>query len=254
MLDSPRVRRLATRLASARKAGTRLEALPADLVPLDAPEAEAVQALALADFGPARAYKVSQTGDGPGAFAAIPAAAMFSAPAASAVPQSGLKVELEVAFRLGRDLPGRPDGVPYAADEVADAVAGALIVFELVNSRLPPEPKPSPLVALADAMSNWGLILGGEIADWREHVTEDIAVALTVNGRPVVDRRGGHPSGHPLHPMTWLANALVARGAGLKAGDIVTTGAFGGAHPIAPGETAVGTIADFPTITFKALP
>ena len=39
---------------------------------------------------------------------------------------------------------------------------------------------------------------------------------------------GRHPDGHPLKPLVWLANHLAARGDGLRAGQVVTTGSYCG--------------------------
>lgn len=249
MLDRTRTRRLADLLLAARRARRPLADLPADLVPLDAAEADAVQFACADALGPIGGWKVLRIADRDGSFGFVPAARVFPAPAVVAVEGATLKVELEIAFRLGRDLPARDDGTPPPPAEVQAAIAAALPLFEIVESRLPPG---SPALAgRADAMSNWGLIVGPEVADWRDHVRTDVAVGLDVSGRTVVARRGGHPTGDPFHALPWLAAALAAAGRPLVAGQVVTTGAFGGSHAVVAGDVVTGEIAGFAPITVR---
>ncbi|MER2604357.1 MAG: flagellar hook-length control protein FliK, partial [Siculibacillus sp.] len=46
----------------------------------------------------------------------------------------------------------------------------------------------------------------------------------------------------PFHPLVWLANAIARAGRFLRAGDIVTTGAYGGGHAIRAGSRARGRV------------
>lgn len=252
MLQDYKITRLATLLVEARRGVHRLDAVPADLMPQDAAEADAVQDATAALLGPVGGFKVFQVAAGPGSWGAIYAADIHPSPAHISCPANALKVEAEIAFRIGGDLPGRADGRPYTADEVAAHIATAFPAFELVDSRLPSEPKPAALAARADAMSNFGLVTGTEVADWRPLVRDDLFVSLDIDGRRVVAQVGGHPSGDPFHPMVWLANALAARGRGLVAGQVVTTGAFGGSHFLRDGEVAIASIAGFAPISFEA--
>lgn len=242
---------LADLLIEARSKGAKLtpEAI-GDLVPRDGPSADAVQLAVAGRLGPVGGYKVLQVGDATGIWSPILAEHIYRAPAAVAYSLSDLKVEAEVAFLFAGDLPGKAGGTPYSTDEVAEAVEGAFVAFEILETRLAAEPKPSPLLSRADFLSNWGLVRSPVAADWNTRIHANLAVRLEVGGRVVVDQKGGHPSGHPAHALTWLANALVAVGHPLKKGDVVTTGAFGGGHAIAPGETAVATIEGFDPIRF----
>ena len=218
--------------------------------PMDAAAADAAQLAVAAKLGAVGGYKVLQVGDAPGSWGVVLADRIFTAPAKVAYSTSPLKVEAEIAFEFGRDLPGKPGGVAYTAEDLAEAITGAFAAFEILESRLADDPRPSPLLARADFMGNWGLVKSSPVADWRHLVHADVAVRLEVGGRIVVDQRGGHPSGVPSHPLTWLANTLAASGRPLRAGSVVTTGAFGGGHPIVPGETAVATIEGFAPIRF----
>lgn len=252
MLDRTRTRRFADLLLAARAAHAPLADLPADLVPLDAAEADAVQFACADALGPIGGWKVLQVGDRDGSFGFVPAARLFEAPVAVSEARPRLKIELEIAFVVGRDLTGRPDGTPYSADEVFAAIGGAVAAFEILESRLPPG---SPvLAARADAMSNWGLVTGSVEADWRGRVHAEVVTELTISGRVAASTVGGHPTGDPAHALPWLANALLAVGRPLRAGQVVTTGAFGGSHPIEPGDTVTGRIDGFAPILFRLAP
>lgn len=249
MSDRSKIRRLADLLLAARASAEPLATLPEDLVPLDAAEADAVQFACAEALGPIGAWKVLQIADRDGSFGFIPASHVSVAPTEIVAPGATLKIELEIAFRIGRDLPGRADGTPYSVDEVTAAIAGALPVFEIVETRLPPA---SPaLAARADAMSNRGLVTGPEIADWRALVHDAVAVTLDISGRTVVARTGGHPTGDPAHALPWLADALARAGHPLVADQVVTTGAFGGSHAIVAGDVVTGAIAGFAPITVR---
>ena len=253
MLDRTKIGSLAVILAEARRSGQSLPELTAEFAGLEPADADTVQEATLALLGEVvGGYKVFQVGANPGHLGLIPASHIFAAPTSLAVPSAGRRIELEIAFRFGRDLPGRRDGRRYGADEVAEAVAGAFAAFELLESRLPTDPKPSPIAARADAMGNWGLVRAEPVADWRRLVRADVPVRLMIGDRCEVDQCGGHPSGDPFHPLVWLANALADRGRGLRAGEVVTTGAFGGARLMKAGETAIGSIAGLPSICLHA--
>ncbi|TWB53097.1 2-keto-4-pentenoate hydratase [Rhizobium sp. ERR 922] len=250
---SPRTDLLAQLFVDARRSGVSLASLPHNMEPITPEEADAVQDATVTLLGDTvGGYKVAQVAAAPGSWGAIIASRLIKSPARAIVPARGLCIEIELAFEIGRDLPGRGDGQPYGADEVRDAITGACTAFELVKSRLAAHPKPAPAVARADMMSNWGLVFGEKISDWGPAVHADLAVNLDIDGRPVVVQRGGHPSGDPFHPIIWLANALVSRGRGLTAGQIVTTGSFGGSHPLPAGAIANGSIAGFAPICFEA--
>ena len=50
--------------------------------------------------------------------------------------------------------------------------------------------------------------------------------------------------GDPRNALTWLANTLSARGMGLKAGQIVTTGSAANVIKVNPGDTVVADFGD----------
>ncbi|MGB8602192.1 MAG: fumarylacetoacetate hydrolase family protein [Rhizomicrobium sp.] len=248
-----RINRIANLIATARKAGQKQPLPPEELIPATATEAEAVQVTVALQMGGIGGYKVMKARDSEtGIWGIISAPRIYAAHGPVMAPE--LLIELEVAFRFRTDLPGHEDGSDYSLEEVEDAIEGALPVYELLSQRwqvAAPSLFPTVLLNHADTLGNWGLAYGTLIPDWKKLVRDDLKVALTVGGKQVVSQTGGHVSGNPAAPLLWLANALSRHGHGIVAGQIVTTGAFGGAHLIKAGEEATGTIEGFAPISLK---
>jgi 2-keto-4-pentenoate hydratase len=124
-------------------------------------------------------------------------------------------IELEVAFRLGRDVPA---GATEA--QLLDAVAAAHVVFELCQSRLAEPAKQPRHVMLADCIANAGLVVGDEIAGWRNLDLRGRSGRLLVDGKPYAEGK----SADPLAALALLEPAMTARGKRLEAGQVVITG------------------------------
>lgn len=145
-----------------------------------------------------------------------------------------LGIEVEIAFRFGRDLPPRP--APYADEDVLGAVDAALVVVELCDSRFADGQDAPPLLRLADFQSNGALIVGTGMPVWRTIDFASQTAQLWVNDRLRVEARGAHPMGDPSRLLPWMATHIAARCGGLRRGDVVTTGTWTGMHFAAPGD------------------
>lgn len=131
-------------------------------------------------------------------------------------------IEAEFAFRMARDLP--PASAPRERDEVAAAVEGVVPGIEIVDSRFDDWTTIGALSLTADNACNAAWVRGRMLKEWQGIDLAAQAVRLTVNGSVVREGSGSNVLGHPLNALVWLANALSARGLGLKAGQYVTTG------------------------------
>jgi 2-keto-4-pentenoate hydratase len=145
-----------------------------------------------------------------------------------------LGIEVEIAFRIGRDLPSR--AAPYADEEVFGAVDAALVAIELCDSRLADGLEAPPLVRLADFQSNGALIVGSAAPAWRRIDLAAQAAQLWINDRLLAEARGTHPLGDPSQLLPWMVAHAAGRCGGLLRGDIVTTGSWTGMHFAAPGD------------------
>jgi 2-keto-4-pentenoate hydratase len=171
----------------------------------------------------------------PTAERAISCAAIFGPTIVRASPcpvlgRSGLvRVEPEIAFVLGRDLPHRR--APYGETEVCSAIAETRLVLEILDSRYVDPSAVTFAELLADQISNQGLFLGPVLRDGSEPELEGFAIEIEAAATSLHRREGRHPDGHPLWPLVWLANFLASRReiGGIKAGEIVTTGSYAGA-------------------------
>lgn len=147
-------------------------------------------------------------------------------------------IEPEIAFRMGRSLPPRADGRAYQRDEVLAAIASAHCAIEICACRVGDFHGGPPLERLADSIMNEGLVIGAAHSDWRELDLLHLALTFRINDTLAHQGVGGHPLGDPLLPMVWMANHLAARGPGLQAGEVVTTGSCAGLHYLQSGQLA----------------
>lgn len=143
-------------------------------------------------------------------------------------------VEAEVAFRLARDLPLRSR--PYSDRSVAAAVGEALVAIELCGSRLAGWRETSGLWKLADFQTNSALIVGSGVKAWQKIDFVAQECEFTVGDR-TVKATGAHPFGNPFRLIPWLVKHAAKRGHGLRAGDVVTTGAWTGLVEARAGDT-----------------
>ncbi|MET0273635.1 MAG: 2-keto-4-pentenoate hydratase [Phenylobacterium sp.] len=145
-------------------------------------------------------------------------------------------VEAEYVYRLGEDAPpGRTEWTPADALTLAETL---LIGVETAGSPLAAINILGPRAVVADFGNNAGLILGGEIPDWRIRANESLVCEAFVEGVSV--GRGGAASlaGGPAASLAFVLGHCAAAGRPLRRGMLVTTGAATGIHDIEAGQTA----------------
>ena len=168
-------------------------------------------------------------------------------PDGAAVPLAGnimLVGEAEFAFRMARALPPRPR--PYEVDEVMDAVESLHPAIEVPDTRFTDCTAVGAAQLIADnACAAW-LVLGpATTAPWRESDLVNHRVTVSRNGSPHCEGRGANVLGDPRVALAWMANELREMGAGLRAGDIVTTGTCVVPYAIMPGARIRADFGDF---------
>ncbi len=220
---------LAARLAQARRDARVLPDDPSRLI-ATVEDAYKVQShlIALAN-GDVRGWKVTAlTSPDRAKYAATrPVAGPLLAPHVSGSPSTVLLsqfvaplLECEIAFVLGADLPPRDH--PYEQEEVAAAVEATVPGMEIVDSRV--AAGATELAKLADSMMNGAYIVGALLSGWRGYDLTDIAVELSAdNGERQCGNSARIPGG-PFRAVLALANAQPLAGAGLKKGQVITTG------------------------------
>ncbi len=137
------------------------------------------------------------------------------------------RIEPEIAFVIGADLPSRDE--PYTEAEVRAAIFETRAVLELLGSRYSDAASVTFSELLADSISNQGLLVGPVVVNAMELSLAAFPVSIRASGEEILAREGRHPDGHPLLPLYWLVNHLSTRGMTLAKGQIVTTGSYCGA-------------------------
>ncbi len=181
-------------------------------------------------------WKVALPADGLVLSAPILDADEFASPAAIPISRRMTHgVECELAFRIDRELPARPDR-GYSSSDVEPCIGGVMAAFELLDSRLVGgfnSPRPH---LLADRLGNGGVVLGELRADWRWRNHADAPLEVSIDGVTIVSKQGGNPVGDPYRAVVALAEHLAVRGLGLRPGQVVMTGAYTGVHHLKPGQ------------------
>ncbi|SEQ13331.1 2-keto-4-pentenoate hydratase [Amphritea atlantica] len=144
------------------------------------------------------------------------------------------KIEPEIGFRFGRDLPHRQE--PYSEEEILDALCGAHLALELILSRYVQPDSISYLEHLADCLFNQGLFVGPPISVVQACAASEIRFVVTDPSLEGGCRQieGKHPSGYPQTPLFWMVNFLSQRGIDIKAGQVVITSSYAGVIEVAP--------------------
>ncbi|WP_040773344.1 2-keto-4-pentenoate hydratase [Nocardia pneumoniae] len=141
------------------------------------------------------------------------------------------RVEVEVGFILGADLPG--------ADCTEEDVLAATVAFapaiELIDSRIK-----DWNIGLADTISDnassAGFVLGAQRVAPADIDVKAIDAVLTRNGEVVAEGRSDAVLGDPVIAVAWLARKVASFGVRLKAGDIVLPGSCTRAIDARPGD------------------
>lgn len=141
------------------------------------------------------------------------------------------KVEAEIAFVLGDDLP-HPD---TTAAEVMQAVDYVVAAIEIVDSRVA-DWKISYFDTVADNASSGLYVVGSRPVHLSEVDLINCGMVMERAGEPVSVGVGRACLGSPVSAATWLARTMAAVGRPLSAGDTILSGALGPMVGVAPGD------------------
>ncbi|HEU4976310.1 MAG TPA: 2-keto-4-pentenoate hydratase [Baekduia sp.] len=156
------------------------------------------------------------------------------------------RIEAELAFVMGEDLRG--PGVD--ALTVARAVAGVVPALEVIDSRVA-----DWRIALADTVadnaSSARYVLGATLTPIAGLDLRLLGVVLTRSGEVVSTGAGAAALGSPLRCVAWLANKLGEYGDGLRAGDVVLSGALHAAVDVAAGHVVRAEFSQLGAVTVR---
>lgn len=154
------------------------------------------------------------------------------------------RVEVEVGFILGADLPGEG----CTNDDVIGAIEWVVPSIELIDSRIR-DWKITLCDTIADNASSCGWILGKERVAISDIDTGDIDAVLHRNGEVVAKGNSSAVLGHPLNAVSWLANKVSSFGVRLRKGDVILPGTATRAFDIDAGDHVVAEFAGLGSVT-----
>jgi 2-keto-4-pentenoate hydratase len=221
-------------LAARRASGEQGPPLPEWCRPLDMDTALAVQAAVTAQLGDRiGAWKCGMPGGNHLVLAPIHAGTIHAAGAGACVARvraGQVRVEPELAFILGHDLPAR--NAPYTPAEVDAAIVRTHLALELIDSRYSNPADASFAENLADGLLNQGLCIGPQVNGENARTASTMAIRVSLESGQEIRLHGRHPSADPRAPLFWLAEFLRSKGQGLRAGQAVITGSYAGSFDV----------------------
>lgn len=143
------------------------------------------------------------------------------------------RIEAEVAFVLGADLPSHP----VTTTDVLRAVDFVVAAIEVCDSRIR-DWDISIFDTVADNASAGVFVTGAAPRSLRD--IDDLRtceMVVTSNGVSVSSGTGAACMGHPVNAVVWLANAVSEQGEPLQAGEIILSGSLGPLVPVEAGAT-----------------
>jgi 2-keto-4-pentenoate hydratase len=146
-----------------------------------------------------------------------------------------LRVESEIALKLGQDMPAGE--APWTAENVVPFVAGAMPAYELIEDRNAVYTETNAVSMIVENCWNGGVVIGAPKAVAPKDII-GVTGRQTLNGKPV----GEGKSEDPFATLAWLANLLGERGRGITAGMVVITGSLIPTFSVSPGDKAVFTV------------
>ena len=141
------------------------------------------------------------------------------------------KVEAEVAFVMAREVVG---DTPSWSEFLA-CVAYALPAIEIVDSAIV-DWKITLVDTVADNASSGLYVLGDQPLAIGGLSLGDVGMHMSKNSQMVSIGTGAACLGHPLRAAYWLARTMAVRGQGLRAGEVIMSGALGPMVPVAAGD------------------
>ncbi|MGV8871320.1 MAG: 2-keto-4-pentenoate hydratase [Rhodococcus sp. (in: high G+C Gram-positive bacteria)] len=141
------------------------------------------------------------------------------------------RVEVEIAFVLGADLPGSD----CTDEDVRAATATVAASIELIDSRII-DWRIGICDTVADNASSAGFVLGAQRSTLAEVEPAAVDAALFIDDVRIAEGRGDAVLGDPVRAVSWLARTVAGYGVRLKSGDIVLPGSCTRAIDVAPGQ------------------
>jgi 2-keto-4-pentenoate hydratase len=156
------------------------------------------------------------------------------------------RVEVEVGFVLGDDLPG--EGCTEA--DVLERTEALAPAIELIDSRIV-DWRISLADTIADNASSAGFVLGAVRVRPSDVDICGIDATLSRNGEQVASGRSDAVLGNPVVAVAWLARKVAGFGVRLRAGHIVLPGSCTRAIDARPGDEFRASFTELGDVTLS---
>lgn len=154
------------------------------------------------------------------------------------------RVEVEVGFILGDDLPGEGCTVQDVL-RCTEFVAPAI---ELIDSRIA-DWRIGIVDTIADNASSAGLLLGQARVRPADLDLQAVDAVLTINGEKVAEGRSDAVLGDPAIAVAWLARTVARFGVRLEAGHVVLPGSCTRAYDVRAGDSVSASFTGLGTVS-----
>ena len=157
------------------------------------------------------------------------------------------KIEAEIAFILGEDMPKRD----VTANDVLLATESVCTAFEIVDSRVA-NWKIKLADTISDNASSGRYVLGSKRVSPIGIELPNVTMTTEKEGSGIVSEGvGSAVMGDPAVSVAWLINCLRRYGVSLKKGEVVLSGAFAAALPAAKGDSFTANFSSLGSVTAR---
>ncbi len=152
------------------------------------------------------------------------------------------RVEVELAFILGKPLKAEAGGPPITIFDVLSATEYVTPAIEIIDARIEQFDRDTQQMrkvfdTISDFAANAGIVLGGRPIKPMDFDLRWVGAMLFKNG--VIEETGLAAAvlNHPATGVAWLANKIAPYGEQLNAGDVVLAGSFTRPTPAVAGDS-----------------
>jgi 2-keto-4-pentenoate hydratase len=159
--------------------------------------------------------------------------------------------EAELVIVASADAPA--DKLAWTIEEAAELAGAMHIGIEVAGSPLASINDLGTIATIAGFGNNAGLILGAEVADWRQRSFDAIRCKTTIGGQVAGDAPASAIPGGPLTALAFALGRTARLGRPIKRGDLISTGAITGVHAVTIGQRCEADFGELGSIACKVV-
>lgn len=142
----------------------------------------------------------------------------------------------------------------FSLEEAAGLIDTVHVGVEIASSPLASINQLGPVAVVSDFGNNNGLVVGPEIADWRDSGFEDWPVALLIDGQEVGQGTAARFPDGVIGSARFLFELMAQRGIALEPGQWISSGAVGGVHDALVGQVIEARFGDAAAVRCRLAP